>query len=220
MFQAKARVTMQNYSSRLRATIILVLVVVSVLSSFWAVLRTGDWEGLALNFGTEIAGAVITYALLELFVGGIQQRDTKRTDLIAQLGSGVADVALAAAEELRRYGWLYDGSLRGARLPRANLSGAHLGNVDLRGADLTGSNLQNADLHSANLILADLRAVNLVDANLSFADLYKANLIGAQLANANLSDADLRWAIYDRDTVWPSGFDPKEAGATREPLAL
>jgi len=50
----------------LRLIILLVLIVVALASSLWSVLRTGDWTGLALNFGTEMAGAVVTYVLLEL----------------------------------------------------------------------------------------------------------------------------------------------------------
>lgn len=40
------------------------------------------------------------------------------------------------------------------------------------------------------------------------ANLVKANLEGAELMGANLSGA-----TYNKDTVWPARYDPKEAGA-------
>jgi len=50
------------------------------------------------------------------------------------MGSGVRDVAVPAADELRRRGWLTDGSLRGANLSRADLRGANLREANLSGA--------------------------------------------------------------------------------------
>jgi len=101
-------------------------------SSLWSVSRTyGGWEAFALNFGTEMIGAVATYVLLELFIGGRERRETRKTELIVQLGSTVKDVAIAAAEELKRHGWVFDGSLEGA-----NLNGANLPGTDLKCANL------------------------------------------------------------------------------------
>ena len=39
------------------------------------------------------------------------------------------------------------------------------------------------------------------------------DLKGAVLRHADLSGADLSGAVYDHDTLWPAGFDPKSAGA-------
>jgi uncharacterized protein YjbI with pentapeptide repeats len=63
----------------------------------------------------------------------------------------------------------------------------------LQGADLRGRNLWGADLRRANLRDADLR--------------------GANLGGALLAQADLTGAVYNRRTVWPTGFDPREHGA-------
>jgi hypothetical protein len=46
-----------------RGAVLLLVVVVALVSSLWSVSRTCDWEGAALNFGTELAGAVVTYGL-------------------------------------------------------------------------------------------------------------------------------------------------------------
>jgi uncharacterized protein YjbI with pentapeptide repeats len=82
---------------------------------------------------------------------GEDQREAKKAELIAQMGSSVKDVAVAAAEELRRYGWLRDGSLQGADLARADLQGAFLVLTNLGGADLIAANLGGANLILANL---------------------------------------------------------------------
>jgi len=176
-------------AARWRIVLLLVLIAVALASSLWGVLRTGDWEGLALNFGTEMAGAVVTYVLLELIIGHREEQEAKKADLIAQLSSKVKDVTIAAAEELRRYGWLYDGSLQGANLRGTNLSGA-----DLQGANLQGANLLSAHLQGAFLLGANLRGAILFGAKLQEAALWSTNLRRAVLVQANLQGANLRGA--------------------------
>ncbi len=92
-------------TARLRMGVLLVLIVVALVSSLGA-LRWGnqEWDGLVLNFGTEMAGAVVTYALLELFIGRREEEEAKKADLIAQMGSVVRDEAIRAVEELRHHG--------------------------------------------------------------------------------------------------------------------
>jgi hypothetical protein len=200
-------------TARLRVGILLILIVVALVSSLWAVWPwpTGDWKGLALNFGTEMAGAVVTYALLELFIGRRERREAeeeelaaKKADLIAQMGSSVKDVAVAAAEELRRHGWLTDGSLQGAFLARANLQGASLAEAKLEGANLQanlqGANLVRANLEGAVLMMANLEGARLIWANLEGAFLQEANLEGAFLPGANLQGAK-----FNDETTLPDG---------------
>lgn len=95
-----------------------------------------------------------------------------------------------------------------ATLTNARMSGADLGRARLIGADLSGADLSKADLIGANLCKANLSGTNLSEARLIF-----SYLMGANLSRANLSNADLREAKYDQKTIWPDGFDPKEAGA-------
>ena len=59
-------------TTRLRVSILAVLLSVAIASSLWAVFRTGDWEGLFLNFGTEMAGAAVTFLLFELVIGRLE----------------------------------------------------------------------------------------------------------------------------------------------------
>ena len=209
-------------AAQLRKGVLLVLIVMALVSSIWAVWHTGDWEGLALNFGTEMAGAVVTYLLLELVIGGMEEREAKKEEreakkvnLVAQLGSRAQDVAIAASEELARLGWLYDGSLQGAALAMANLQRANLDEANLQGASLSGAKLQGAHLARANLqgaVLlgaklqgARLSGAKLQGAYLSWVNLQRAYLVQANLQGAFLLQANLQGVEFDKDTILPDG---------------
>lgn len=112
------------------------------------------WDAVLAGLGTELAGGVVTYLLIERLVGGTERPEKEKADLIAQMGSEVRDVAIAATEELRRRGWLTDGSLRGAHLSGANLSGAILDRADLTGAVLFDVNLTGAYVTDEQLATA------------------------------------------------------------------
>jgi uncharacterized protein YjbI with pentapeptide repeats len=182
---------------RLRKTILLALIGVALASSLLGVLPSGDWAGLLLNFGTEMAGALVTYALLELVIGRREGREAKKAELIAQLGSQVEDVAIAATEELSRQGWLDDGSLEGASLYRANLQEVYLFGANLHKAFLDGANLQRAVLSETDLQEAYLSGANLQEAVLYGANLQGAFLRGANLQGAVLCGANLQGAFLD-----------------------
>jgi uncharacterized protein YjbI with pentapeptide repeats len=186
-------------TARLRKWVLVGLGVGTLVSLLLGLLLTCDWGGLLLNLGAEFGGALATYGLLELLIRRREEEEekeeeleAKKADLIAQMGSSVKDVAIAAAEELGRYGWLRDGSLRGADLLHANLQGASLSKANLQGAYLYGANLQGSDLTVANLSGADLRHANLQGSLLSDALLSGADLSRADLSEANLSGAELR----------------------------
>jgi hypothetical protein len=70
--------------------------------------------------------------------------------------------------------------------------------IDLGNADLSGANLSGATLIGANL-----RGANLRGANLSWAILIEANLLYANLSGT----------LYNKNTIWPEGFDPVAARA-------
>jgi uncharacterized protein YjbI with pentapeptide repeats len=160
----------------------------------------------------------VTYYLFERVIGHMKKLETEKkeleankADLIAQMGSSVKDVAIAAAEELRRHGWLRDGSLQGAILFVANLQGAILFEANLQGADLFVANLQGAELLGANLQGAYLSGANLQGAYLVMANLQGAVLIGANLQGAKFDDNttlpdDTRWT---RDTDMARFTDPE-----------
>lgn len=67
--------------------------------------------------------------------------------------------------------------------------------------------LSNWFLVGANLYFADLRWANLSEANL-----YGADLRWASLSEANLRGANLGGATYNKQTIFPDGFDPIAAG--------
>jgi hypothetical protein len=172
---------------RLQVQIMLLLVAVGLISSLLGIGRNGDLRGFALNFGTEMLGAVVTFWLLGLLLGERQKQAEKEREeqelkarLIRQMGSEVRDVAVPAVEELQARVWGFgeDKSLQGAYLWRANLQGAFLGGVNLKRAILVGANLQEA-------VLGD------------------ANLQGADLCSANLQRAGLVGATFDENTTLP-----------------
>jgi uncharacterized protein YjbI with pentapeptide repeats len=111
--------------------------------------------------------------------------ETKKA-LITQLRSKLSNKAVV---ELRRFGWLTDGSLEGMQL-----DGAHLAESNLRHAHLSGANLMRADLSNAFLTEASLMRADLSNAWLSGALLINANLSGANLEGADLSEATLNEA--------------------------
>ncbi len=174
--------------------ILVALVGVAVASVIPAVIISGDWAGLFLNLGTELAGASITFVLLDQILG------TSRTksSLLAQMGSRMNDEATRAVEELRRMGWLSDGVLRGADLAGANLQSARLYQAALPRAVLEGAKLQHAVLGRADLQGADLTGADLTGANL-----WRARLQGTRLYDANLQGAILDQAEFDEETYLP-----------------
>ena len=188
-------------TARLRKRVFLVLMVIvlaALVLSLGAALGTGDWPGLVLNLGTELAGVTVIYYLFERVIQHTEklkaikeERQAEKADLIAQLGSNVRDVAEAAAAELRRRGWLSDGSLQGADLDGANLQGVTLSAANLQGATLSGANLQGANLMGARLQGADLDGANLQEVDLNRAKLQRANLWRANLDGGNLQEANL-----------------------------
>jgi uncharacterized protein YjbI with pentapeptide repeats len=135
---------------------------------------------------------------------------------------------------------LREANLRGADLSqtdlfKTNLVKANLSQADLYGADITGSNLSQAILFRATLFKVNLSQATLIEANLSRAflsqanlsqadltqtvlieiNLSEANLSGTNLSEADMSQALLAKALYTKNTTWPNGFDPEEAGAVK-----
>jgi len=169
------------------------LIAVAVLSVGWSVYRTGDWIGFALNFGTEMAGAIVIYLLLEIVIGTRQKKEL----LISQLTSKSVDVAINAIEEIARNDWHRDGSLNNLRLRKANLPGIEFEYASFENSDLSEANFQDASLRNANLRWAILEEANLTNAEISFSDISNAGLTnailsGARIRLAYLIDSDMR----------------------------
>lgn len=132
--------------------------------------------------------------------------------------------------------------LNGANLVQADLSRANLTGTDLSSKGATPaeagapaspaamSYLQGANLCHAVLAGTNLRFANLVNANLTGVDLTFTQLRGAVLNGSDLSetalpsdvtskDSPLRDIYYDKNTVWPKGFQPPPS-ATGDPLSF
>lgn len=181
----------QDRTTRLLVVVLAVLALPGLAVALLAAVRGDDWWGFWLNLGTELVGAVLVYILLQLFLG----RESRKRELIEKMGSTVHDVAIEAVEGLRHRGWLYDGSLQGAILFRA---------------DLREANLNDADLRGANLAMADLRGADLWDANLQGANLGTADLRGARPGRADLRGA----LLYSATCKGPSCILPACKGKT------
>ncbi len=197
-----------------------------------------DFTGINLR-GANLSGVNSVYRGVNLSKAILSQANLNSADLNqAQLnganlkGADLSQVNLTNAEleeanldnaNISRSN-LYQADFRKAKLRKANLSRARLHGTNLSGANLSGANLSRASLSSdinlsganltaTNLSGADLRAAKLMNMDLSHVDLSKANLLGANLEGAILQNAKLFEAIYNKRTVFPTGFDPSNAGA-------
>lgn len=216
-----------NQLMRLRIIALGTLFVGAFGTSIIALLFGESFPGFLLNFGTELAGALVTFILFDLLIGVTEKLDEAeekevehKQKLIIQMGSRVQSVAVPAVEELRIHGWLTDASLTQKNFREANLEGTQLyearlervflEHANLKEANLHRANLRGAELSRANLDGAFLEDVNLRTANLGYASLKGANLRcamleGASLIGADLQDANLVFAIFDTTTVLPDG---------------
>jgi len=102
-------------------------------------------------------------------------------------------------------------NFQNANLHLANLSSAKLVMVDLSGTDLKIANLKYT-----NLSRAILQYANLSFSKLDGADLSQADCRNAIFSDTDLSHANLRMAFYNEETIWPSSFNPVDAGAVME----
>jgi len=161
----------------------------------------GDWWSDTLqNFSIEMLGAFMTFILIDTLIGGREKRAAEAREelrrlqrkLIKRLRSPNNEITASAAEELRRRGWLEDGSLEGAYLSYANLSSVNLSNADLEGARLTEAKLCGTDLSFANLEGTTLEVSQLVQAHA----LYKAIMPDGRVYDGRLNlKGDLDMAL-------------------------
>lgn len=185
------------------------LVFIVVATSLWsAVVNPSGYDaawlsGWLQNFSTEMSGAIATFLLFELILGGRQRRtEAERAQaadkerLIRALGSKLMEDSIRAADDLRAKGWLKDGTLREVELTYAVLNDVYFGDVDFRNANLRDSSLVGAHLRGALLEFCQLERCDLTGAKLRGAKLHRANLLGAVLIDAecyytNFSSAKL-----------------------------
>lgn len=128
-------------------------------------------------------------------------------------------------------------NLKNANLKNIKLDGADMENTNFQGAILEGASFWNGNFKNSDFTSADMKNAivskasfenaNFSDANLSVIIFNKTNLTNANLTNANLEDCYLkntnlkganlkgtkfRETVYDKNTVFPDGFNPEESG--------
>jgi Pentapeptide repeats (8 copies) len=113
---------------------------------------------------------------------------------------------------------LTDSDLSGSKVWRSTFWYAQAKGVSFQNAILEGTDFSDADLRSADFSRALLANADFRGADLEGADLSHAFFKGANLRTSNLKDVNLSGAIFDDKTVWPAGFDPIQAGASRIPV--
>ncbi len=123
------------------------------------------------------------------------------------------------------------GVLEGAALAGEDFGGADIDLVKFRDSRLVGASFRRASLDHADFTGADLRRADLRGAKLTDAVMVNASLAGTRFAGADLrgaairgdlAAADLRGALFDATTSWPSpepafgalGPAARAAGAT------
>jgi hypothetical protein len=184
----RAKRFLGNRSDALRTRILFTLALAASAAAVFGLSVTRDFGGLLLNLGSELAGAIVIYLVLDQRVGKREQLER----LKREMGSRSHDTAIAAAEELSDRGWLSDGSLNRIDLWEASLDGARLGGARLEGANLMGARLKEAFLYQADLRWANLESADLREAVLDNARLGRAHLADATLSFAVLREADMR----------------------------
>jgi hypothetical protein len=191
------------------------------------------WVAIYRGKGANLYGAALPRARL----GGADLRDAAL--YFADLRAAVLQRADLRGAELRQAN-LEGADLAGADLRDAWLGGTNLAHTDPSKANLQGArydldtlwpkgfdprkcgaviNMEGYDCRGVHLRGADLAGAFLTEADFTNADLTGANLSHTYLAhtwfdNANLKGVKLTGAKYDRNTHWPTGFDPEAHGAT------
>jgi len=103
------------------------------------------------------------------------------------------------------------------RFTDSDMRAATLDGAFVRACDFSAANLQNASLWRTHFAACIFRGTDLRWADLRNARFQKQNT-GTEtgvcdLTEALLDGAILSGVVYDRSTLWPSGFDPESAGA-------
>lgn len=225
--ESQRRAIMQQYPGFYRLTAVVILIGIGIFIGW---ILFADKDGYGMNLFTEFVGIGFTYLIVDWLVrqrDETQAKEKLKDELLDDFRSDVNHVAKHAVNKLRRYGWLFDGSLKNLNFYGANLAGAELGSANLKGVNLHHAMLEKAVINNVNLEMADLEKTNLRDAilrnsnlagcdignsdlqnadlrraNLLWASLYRANLEGANMGGAFLLGADLRGANLKAVNLW------------------
>ena len=125
-----------------------------------------------------------------------------------------------------RYEDLRNADFRGETLRRMYFKGSDLTNASFVRANLKKIRFKDATLINSNFRRATLYLVDFHSANLKRANFKGSTLKNVNFRRANLRGADLRrvfigngcffgGATYNRNTIFPHGFDPERRGMRR-----
>ncbi|MCI1273818.1 MAG: pentapeptide repeat-containing protein [Clostridiaceae bacterium] len=96
-------------------------------------------------------------------------------------------------------------------LNHSNLSGCDFSQASAPSAKIIDSKLRGAKLVDTDFTRANLQKSNFDDCDCSHTNFHEANLIDTDFSNAkNLNSANLINAIYNKNTKFPEGYNPKE----------
>lgn len=156
-----------QYNRKILLAIVIVSLVMGVISAWDWDKGIFEWRGLLSNLSVGLVGSVITYFLIDKLISKNEDDEVLKIRLIRELENPDSGIVTRAAQELRTYGWLTDGSLFGWFLQRANFEGVKLKDADLRGLGLYRCNLTRAAIEERQLCqLNDLRFTIMPDGQL------------------------------------------------------
>lgn len=197
-------------ANRLRIMISLVLAVVAIVLAVYGAssLPSDGWAGLFLNLGTELAGAVVTFALIDWFIGSRERREAeeKQREIQQTIKGSHLEHAKTAEEAHRIFSEMaVSDLLRGVTLIKINLQGFELGGGRIQELTLISPNMRkvqfdHVSIHDSTLFDADLRDAILSNCNLQGLNMKLSIMNDASLENINLQDAQL-------ETVFMRGTD-------------
>jgi len=98
--------------------------------------------------------------------------------------------------------------LRARSVYNSTLVGANLERADLRGVDLRGVNLTNANLRGADLSRADLRGAILIKTDFSRANLHLVDFENADMTQADMSMSYGRRANFSHARMYSWWYNP------------
>lgn len=151
---------------------------------------TYEWiSNLLLNLSTELFLVAMVLLMIDRYRIRHDEKSQK-DELYLKLGSTNKLIAEMALSELRSKGWLTDGSLRGRKFNRLDLSYMDLSGADLQESEIIRSNLEGANLNGVRLSKSTIVASNFKRAKLINAEISEARIDFVDFRNCNARNSD------------------------------
>ena len=113
-----------------------------------------------------------------------------------------------------RYLTFNNANLSNMILKRTDLKGCFFNDCDMRNVDLAKAYAKEATFDNCDLSNSNLKKLNLDKSYLRNVNMQNCNLRRAILTWKDAQNVNLKGALYDQDTVFNIGFDPKAHGMT------